>query len=115
MATIVVVAVIVVIVVIGFVVVVAIAVVIVAVVAVVLIKNDWQQKLIRDQFSLDRIHLILSYNKIEHPIKRKRMCLTKKNESLKLAFRRLNPWLRDSLPFETCKMLIKVGKKLVRP
>ena len=77
MATIVVVAVIVVIVVIGFVVVVAIAVVIVAVVAVVLIKNDWQQKLIRDQFSLDRIHLILSYNKIEHPIKRKRMfCLT---------------------------------------
>ena len=78
MATIVVVAVIVVIVVIGFVVVVAIAVVIVAVVAVVLIKNDWQQKLIRDQFSLDRIHLILSYNKIEHPIKKERMFPTKK-------------------------------------
>ena len=111
MATIVVVAVIVVI---GFVVVVAIAVDIVAVVAVVLIKNDWQQKLIRDQFSLDRIHLILSYNKIEHPIKKERMFPTKK-ETLKLAFRRLNPRLRDSLPFETGKMLIKVGKKLVWP
>ena len=83
MATIVVVAVIVVIKVIGFVVVVAIVVVIVAavvVITVVLIKNDWQQKLIRDQFSLDRIHLILSYNKIEHPIKRKRMFPTKKRK-----------------------------------